>query len=121
MFAVTFSIVFAYVADCTTENERSWSYGLVSTHTHTHTHTHHVTHTHTHIHTHTYTHTHIHTHIHTHTHAHTPPVFSQKGVHNEIHNIKKPMRFISPMKPASQVFQVVAKSNQRDKAGKGTF
>jgi len=30
MFAVTFSIVFAYVADCTTENERSWSYGLVS-------------------------------------------------------------------------------------------
>ena len=28
-FAVTFSIVFAYVADCTSENERSYSYGLV--------------------------------------------------------------------------------------------
>ena len=28
-FAVTFSIVFAYVADCTTEHERSHSYGLV--------------------------------------------------------------------------------------------
>ena len=30
VFAVTFSIVFAYVADCTTEAERSCSYGLVS-------------------------------------------------------------------------------------------
>ena len=30
IFAVTFSIVFAYVADCTNENERSCSYGLVS-------------------------------------------------------------------------------------------
>ena len=30
VFAVTFSIVFAYVADCTSENERSCSYGLVS-------------------------------------------------------------------------------------------
>ena len=26
---MTFSIVFAYVADCTNENERSYSYGLV--------------------------------------------------------------------------------------------
>ena len=32
-FSVTFSIVFAYVADCTTEKERSYAYGLVS-HTH---------------------------------------------------------------------------------------
>lgn len=30
IFAVTFSIVFAYVADCTNESERSCSYGLVS-------------------------------------------------------------------------------------------
>jgi MFS family permease len=30
IFCVTFSIVFAYVADCTTEKERSYSYGLVS-------------------------------------------------------------------------------------------
>ncbi|CAH3169197.1 unnamed protein product [Porites evermanni] len=30
MFAVTFSIAFAYVADCTEENERSTAYGLVS-------------------------------------------------------------------------------------------
>lgn len=29
IFAVTFSIVFAYVADCTTENERGCSYGMV--------------------------------------------------------------------------------------------
>lgn len=29
VFSVTFSIVFAYVADCTAENERSYSYGLV--------------------------------------------------------------------------------------------
>ena len=29
-FSVTFSIVFAYVADCTTEAERSSSYGVVS-------------------------------------------------------------------------------------------
>ncbi len=29
-FAVTFSMVFAYVADCTSENERGYSYGLVS-------------------------------------------------------------------------------------------
>lgn len=29
MFAVTFSIAFAYVADCTEENERSTAYGLV--------------------------------------------------------------------------------------------
>ena len=32
-FSVTFSIVFAYVADCTSEKERSYAYGLVS-HTH---------------------------------------------------------------------------------------
>ena len=38
MFAVTFSIVFAYVADCTTESERSCSYGLVSMITLTYTH-----------------------------------------------------------------------------------
>lgn len=31
VFAVTFSVVFAYVADCTEENERSTAYGLVST------------------------------------------------------------------------------------------
>ena len=30
MFAVTFSVVFAYVADVTTEEERSTAYGLVS-------------------------------------------------------------------------------------------
>ncbi|XP_028403566.1 hippocampus abundant transcript 1 protein-like [Dendronephthya gigantea] len=30
VFAVTFSVVFAYVADCTDENERSTAYGLVS-------------------------------------------------------------------------------------------
>ena len=29
IFAVTFSIVFAYVADCTTEVDRSPAYGLV--------------------------------------------------------------------------------------------
>ena len=29
-FAVTFSIVFAYVADCTAENDRGYSYGVVS-------------------------------------------------------------------------------------------
>ena len=29
MFAVTFSIAFAYVADCTEESERSTAYGLV--------------------------------------------------------------------------------------------
>ena len=29
VFAVTFSVVFAYVADCTDENERSTAYGLV--------------------------------------------------------------------------------------------
>lgn len=29
IFSVTFSIVFAYVADCTEENERSTAYGLV--------------------------------------------------------------------------------------------
>ena len=30
IFAVTFSVVFAYVADVTEEHERSWAYGLVS-------------------------------------------------------------------------------------------
>ncbi|XP_046841230.1 hippocampus abundant transcript 1 protein-like [Xenia sp. Carnegie-2017] len=30
VFAVTFSVVFAYVADCTDENDRTMSYGLVS-------------------------------------------------------------------------------------------
>ena len=30
VFAVTFSVVFAYVADCTDENERTTAYGLVS-------------------------------------------------------------------------------------------
>ncbi|CAH8583657.1 unnamed protein product, partial [Dicrocoelium dendriticum] len=30
VFAVTFSVVLAYVADITTEEERSWGYGLVS-------------------------------------------------------------------------------------------
>ena len=30
MFAVTFSVVFAYVADVTDESERSSAYGLVS-------------------------------------------------------------------------------------------
>jgi len=30
MFAVTFSIVFAYVADITTKEDRSAAYGLVS-------------------------------------------------------------------------------------------
>lgn len=30
MFAVTFSVVFAYVADCTEEGDRSTAYGLVS-------------------------------------------------------------------------------------------
>ncbi len=30
VFAVTFSVVFAYVADVTEESERSWAYGLVS-------------------------------------------------------------------------------------------
>ena len=30
MFAVTFSIAFAYVADCTEESDRSTAYGLVS-------------------------------------------------------------------------------------------
>lgn len=30
VFAVTFSVVFAYVADVTEEHERSFSYGLVS-------------------------------------------------------------------------------------------
>ncbi len=30
VFAVTFSVVFAYVADCTDENERSTAYGLVN-------------------------------------------------------------------------------------------
>jgi predicted MFS family arabinose efflux permease len=30
IFAVTFSVVFAYVADVTEESERSWAYGLVS-------------------------------------------------------------------------------------------
>ena len=30
MFAVTFSIAFAYVADCTEESERSTAYGLVN-------------------------------------------------------------------------------------------
>ena len=29
VFAVTFSVVFAYVADCTDENERSTAYGFV--------------------------------------------------------------------------------------------
>lgn len=29
VFAVTFSVVFAYVADCTDETERSQAYGLV--------------------------------------------------------------------------------------------
>ena len=29
-FAVTFSVVFAYVADCTDQSERSQAYGLVS-------------------------------------------------------------------------------------------
>ena len=29
VFAVTFSVVFAYVADCTDENERTTAYGLV--------------------------------------------------------------------------------------------
>ena len=29
VFAVTFSMVFAYVADCTSESERTCSYGLV--------------------------------------------------------------------------------------------
>ena len=29
MFAVTFSIAFAYVADCTEQSERSTAYGLV--------------------------------------------------------------------------------------------
>ena len=29
MFAVTFSIAFAYVADCTDEGDRSTAYGLV--------------------------------------------------------------------------------------------
>lgn len=31
VFAVTFSVVFAYVADVTEEHERSLAYGLVST------------------------------------------------------------------------------------------
>jgi hypothetical protein len=31
IFSVTFSIVFAYVADVTTEEDRSAAYGLVST------------------------------------------------------------------------------------------
>lgn len=39
VFAVTFSVIFAYVADITQEHERSTAYGLVSTHTQTHTHT----------------------------------------------------------------------------------
>ena len=30
VFAVTFSVVFAYVADCTDENDRTMSYGVVS-------------------------------------------------------------------------------------------
>jgi hypothetical protein len=30
IFAVTFSVVFAYVADITTEEDRSQAYGLVS-------------------------------------------------------------------------------------------
>jgi MFS family permease len=30
IFAVTFSVVFAYVADITSEEDRSWTYGLVS-------------------------------------------------------------------------------------------
>lgn len=30
VFSVTFSVVFAYVADVTTEDERSSAYGLVS-------------------------------------------------------------------------------------------
>ncbi len=30
IFAVTFSVAFAYVADCTTENDRSSAYGMVS-------------------------------------------------------------------------------------------
>ena len=30
LFSVTFSVVFAYVADVTTESERSTAYGLVS-------------------------------------------------------------------------------------------
>ena len=30
VFAVTFSVVFAYVADCTEEQDRSQAYGLVS-------------------------------------------------------------------------------------------
>ena len=30
VFAVTFSVVFAYVADVTTQDERSAAYGLVS-------------------------------------------------------------------------------------------
>ncbi len=30
VFAVTFSVIFAYVADCTDENDRSQAYGLVS-------------------------------------------------------------------------------------------
>ena len=29
VFAVTFSVAFAYVADCTEESERSTAYGLV--------------------------------------------------------------------------------------------
>ena len=32
MFAVTFSIAFAYVADCTEQSERSTAYGLVRRH-----------------------------------------------------------------------------------------
>jgi len=34
VFAVTFSVVFAYVADCTDETERSQAYGLVCFHLH---------------------------------------------------------------------------------------
>ena len=35
IFSVTFSIAFAYVADCTVEKERSFSYGVVGLITHT--------------------------------------------------------------------------------------
>ena len=30
IFAVTFSVVFSYIADCTREENRSFSYGMVS-------------------------------------------------------------------------------------------
>lgn len=40
IFAVTFSVIFAYVADITEEHERSTAYGLVHTHTHSRKRTH---------------------------------------------------------------------------------